>query len=496
MLRSEAENSRWIWLIVFGGLALRLYGLAAESLWLDEVITANRVHESLRQILFGWDSETQGPLYYVWVKYWGLLFGTGEWTLRIWSAIWGTLTIWFVFLLGRELFSGPVAIFSALFVAVHPFAIHYSQEARPYALFLLLSAASYYFLLKLMRQHNWAQAWLYILATAGAFYTHAFGSFLILSHVLMFWLFRYDARFRGAKRYPKPYLQTFVLLSILCLPELAQNAMAAADKVRGDSPAGWIPVPGLKDLFKITTEYFMIIQIGTAVLIIAGLFALVRMISEPQLRMGARWIAIVALCFWLIPWIVSISITPLFVVRYSAPALIAIVFLMAIASGSLQALPRFLFLALLFGLTCYPLWNYYTKIDKDPWRNTGEYLGARVKPDDVILCYPFFAHDALGHYLPETLKPQYVQPRSPAELDKVLSAHERVWLVNSYDTNDSIGRTQLELLNLWGRNARTVNLNDELPMNPYRYWSAPIIITLREQTEPEMGPALPPDTDL
>lgn len=45
----------------------------------------------------------------------------------------GTLCIPAVYFLARQLFTGAIALLAALFMAVHPFAIHYSQDARPYS---------------------------------------------------------------------------------------------------------------------------------------------------------------------------------------------------------------------------------------------------------------------------------------------------------------------------------------------------------------------------
>lgn len=496
MLRSESEQTRWVWLIVLIGLALRLFGLASESLWLDEVITAERVYENLGQILVGWDSETQGPLYYVWIKCWGLMFGTDEWTLRIWSVVWGTLTIWYTYLLGRQLFTRTGALLAALFMAVHPFAIHYSQEARPYALFLLLTVASYHYLLKLMRQHSWSGASIYILTTAGAFYTHAFGIFLIVSHVCMFWLSRHESRFHGAKRYPKPYVQTLLVLLLVCAPELFQNALAALDKIEGTSPAGWIPVPGIRTLFKVPAEYFMNMTIGFIVLPLVSIFALFRVATEPQLRMGFQWLVIVGACFWLLPWLVSLVVTPIYVGRYTISGLLVVIYLMSSASASLQALPRTLFVIFILGLTAYPLLDYYTKVDKDPWRQSIEYLSERVKPNDVIVAYPHFVRGAVLHYLPSNLRAQFLRINSEDEFEQSLADPERVWEITSYDAHESRDITQLAQLDSWGKVLRRVNIDEDLKMNPHRFWSANITITLREQLPDLQGPPplLTPDS--
>ncbi|MCB9357536.1 MAG: glycosyltransferase family 39 protein, partial [Calditrichaeota bacterium] len=401
VLGHEARQSRWIWLLAFLGLALRLYGLGDESYWLDEITTAERVFESIHQLLFGWDSETQGPLYYLFIKAWGLMFGTDEWTLRIWSVIWGTLTIPAVYHLGRHLFTSTGAVLASLFLAVHPYAIAYSQEARPYALFLLLATISYYLVLKLLHQHRWSTAWLYLLTTGAAFYTHAFGIFLIFSHVLMYFWFRRDRKFRGSVRYPRPYVYTLLLLFLLCLPELLQNLLAAVGKLTRETNASWLPVPKLSWLVTLPAEYFMDRRIGFIILPLAVLLCVFRAFSEPQLRLGFKWMILMAVSFWFLPWILSVSVTPILITRYTLPGLLIVIFLMSTASASLQALPRQLFVVALLALTVSPLWNYYTKLDKDPWRQTADYLSVRMKPGDKVVALPGFTGVTCKHYLVE-----------------------------------------------------------------------------------------------
>lgn len=496
MYRSEAEQSRWIWLIVLSGLALRLLGLASENLWLDEVITADRVYEPVRQILFGWDSETQGPLYYIWVKAWGLMFGADEWMLRIWSVVWGTLAIWYTYQLGRQLFTSTGALLAALFMAVHPFAIHYSQEARPYALFLCLAAASYYYLLKLMRQHSWVTAAPYLAATTAAFYTHAYGVFLIFSHLLLYWRFRNESHYQGARRYPMPYLRTLIVLAVLCLPEVTQNIFAMLDKIAGDSPAGWIPVPGLKELFKLPLEYFMSFTVGFIVLPVVTLLALFRVATEPQLRLGFEWMVIVGVCFWLLPWIVSLTVAPIFIARYTIPALLVIIFLMSSSAATLQAIPRVLFVLLILGLTVSPLWDYYTKVDKEPWRETAQFLEERVKPGDVILAYPLYTHDALRHYLPVALRPKFLRGKTDEELNQALADCERAWIVTSYPVTTRNGEARLARLHTWGNEIRRTVINNGLAMNPNAFWCPDIVVELRTRPEPpSFGPDVPPTPD-
>jgi hypothetical protein len=57
--------------------------------------------------------------------------------------IFGTAAIWIFYRLARFLFGPRIALYSTILFAFFPLACHYSQEARPYSLLLLLSLLCY-----------------------------------------------------------------------------------------------------------------------------------------------------------------------------------------------------------------------------------------------------------------------------------------------------------------------------------------------------------------
>jgi len=488
MLSASAKPERWLWLLTIVGCVFRLYDLGGESLWLDEVVTAERVYEPIGQIVLGWDSVTQGPLYYLWVKAWCLLVGTNEWTLRIWSVVWGTLTIPAVFQLGRLLFTRSVAMWSALIMTVLPFAVHYSQEARPYALFLLLSTLSFRYWSQLLAEHTRRDAILYVVATAGAFYTHPFAVFLIMAQLLHAIVFRGDERVAAAWRTPRPFVWTLVCLGLACLPEIVQNLSAMKAKVGGTSSAGWIPVPDWTWFLQTPVQFFMSMTFGAAVLTITMALIVLSTRGDRVLRECVKWSLVVVGCFWCVPWIVSHALSPVAVMRYAAPSLLALVFLMAAATVALPKLPQLGVGIVLALLTAFPLWNYYTKVDKDPWRQTAEYLTGVVGPRDVIVSYPYFTRGAVAYYLPAGLRTKVIAPRSVAALDSALADAASVWVVDAYSTTAKNGAAELTRLKQWGSEGVSVNMHEQLTMNPNRYWAAPVQVWRRDRDKIGVAP--------
>ena len=135
------------------------------------------------------------PLYYLVIHALGLLTHNFA-AIRALSLVFGTAAIYAAWLAGREIaysercgiFTG---LFSALFVAVSPGAILFSQIIRPYTMLLLFLLLALYQLLRFRRERGTANLILYSIFLSIALLTHyssllAFGVFgiLILSDLI------------------------------------------------------------------------------------------------------------------------------------------------------------------------------------------------------------------------------------------------------------------------------------------------------------------------
>jgi mannosyltransferase len=140
-------RSRAFWIVA--GLTvlaatLRFATLGAQAYHHDEIVTASRVlrdgfWHAMEAVGF---SESAPPLYYALAWAWTQLTGTGEVGLRSVSALAGVATVPVAYLLGAELRNRRAGIVAAALVAVNPMLLWYSQEARSYALLVLLTAAA------------------------------------------------------------------------------------------------------------------------------------------------------------------------------------------------------------------------------------------------------------------------------------------------------------------------------------------------------------------
>ncbi|HWW67421.1 MAG TPA: glycosyltransferase family 39 protein [Solirubrobacterales bacterium] len=133
--------------------AIRFSTLGLQSYRHDEAVTAGRVllsglSQTMHQV---WAGESTPPLYYLLAWLWSHLFGVREVGLRSLSALFGTATIPVAYLVGRELIGRRAGLAVAAIVAVSPMLVWYSQDARAYALLVLLSTTAFLFFLRARR---------------------------------------------------------------------------------------------------------------------------------------------------------------------------------------------------------------------------------------------------------------------------------------------------------------------------------------------------------
>ena len=121
--------------------AVRFGTLGAKGFWGDELSTVDLVHRSLSHMLTGIGNlESTPPLYYLVSWLWVKVFPSTEVGIRAVPAICGVALVPVAYWIGRELASARAATITAGLVAVNPFLVWYSQEARSYSLLTLLSA--------------------------------------------------------------------------------------------------------------------------------------------------------------------------------------------------------------------------------------------------------------------------------------------------------------------------------------------------------------------
>jgi hypothetical protein len=166
--------------IVLLAVALRFPTLDAQSFWRDEASTALSLERSFGGMIERLaDAEGMPPLYFVLAWLWAKLFGLGEAGVRSFSAVAGTATVPVAWALGRRLGGDRAAVVAALLVAVSPFLVWFSQEARSYALLVLLCAVATLLFVRSLEEPRRRVVLGWGVAAAAALATHYFAAFLV-----------------------------------------------------------------------------------------------------------------------------------------------------------------------------------------------------------------------------------------------------------------------------------------------------------------------------
>ena len=161
-------------LVIAVGLAIRLFRLDFQSLWLDEVLTVQNSAFPLSRIIF--DPEVDRnfpPLHTVLVHLSMGLLGKSETALRLPSVLAGVISIPLIFGVARFWLGPAVGLLTAWLLALSPLHVWYSQEARPYALFIALALASVWFAQRLVsRPGDFVLQVGFVLSAVATFYCH------------------------------------------------------------------------------------------------------------------------------------------------------------------------------------------------------------------------------------------------------------------------------------------------------------------------------------
>jgi 4-amino-4-deoxy-L-arabinose transferase-like glycosyltransferase len=483
--------------LLLAALALRLYRLAAQSLWYDEGISAYLAAMPIADLTRWTAADIQPPLYYYLLFLWTRLAGNGEFALRFPSAFFGVLTIPLLYKTGERLMGRRAALGAALLGVLSPLYVYYSQEARMYTLLTTLGLLSSYLLLKVLdtgevtaRRRLWA-AW--VLASAAAVYTHYFAFFLLAAQAL-YALCRWVG---NRQREPiRPRIVEGALaagaLSVAYLPWLP----ALLVRYRADV-SYW---PGTLKLHEAIRKIFLTFSVGESVLesraaILITFFALILLTSiivmliprefEPASRFPYPPSETIFLLLYLVlPVFLILALShrsPKFNPRYAMIASPAFLLLIAGGLGRLLSwswefarLPAkshlfplpglcFLaaFLALIFTLSAswsaIHAWYYDPAFSKADFRGVADYVRQHTGPDETVLLvsghmFPVFAY----YYGPqgwqpiprmETLDVSRTLDYSVAdELNRALAGRKGAWLVLWQDeVIDPVGFTQMML---------------------------------------------------
>jgi mannosyltransferase len=163
-------------------VALRTQAIHARY-WIDEGLSVGIGSHPLLDIPNVLLQDGSPPLYYMLLGVWMRIFGHGEADTHAMSVGIAMVIVPIAFLAGRALFGPRAGWIAALLAALNPYLTYYAQEARMYALMVLLSLImiTTFVLAFVHRRRGWLPV--FALSLALLLYTHNYGMFLAVGTV-------------------------------------------------------------------------------------------------------------------------------------------------------------------------------------------------------------------------------------------------------------------------------------------------------------------------
>ena len=453
---NKIDSPERVWLpgIVVAGTFLRFFRVGHQSLWLDEAFSAILAQRDWGQIISGTAQDTMPPMYYLLLHAF-LALGDGEIPVRLPSALWGVFTIPLLYVLGRRLFNEKVGLVSAGLLAISPFHIFYSQEARMYSQLGFLALLSAFCFLRAW-QNGGKRDWLgFVLSTAAALYTQNM-AFLLLAALGIFALSHWQKTRQKARALAIALggIALFFLPWLLYLPD--QVARVGSDF--------WVETPSVLELFT-TLGLFLFGYALPPLLAIAaltvGLYAVFLTLFIGwrvfQSEEAERESLIFVFCLFIVPMTSTFLVSLLWPIFLARTLIVSALALLILLAWGLTRMPRSLAVLLIapgLALVGLSLYNSYANpaYAKPPLREAADYLEAHFQDGDTAIHTSDSSYLAFAYYAPELKRhflagdPDYEEQTTrgrtgrvagirPESLEEIVSNQNQLWVIMVLDHN-------------------------------------------------------------
>lgn len=419
--------------ILLTGWTLDLARLGERSLWADEGKTAHLARKAEAQGAWATVREDYGHPLHTLLTIGVLEVGGSEMLLRFPSAMAALLALPLAYAIGARLMSRAAGLAGAFLLAISRYALGYAQEARTYALLEMLALLSLWCLLQALdapratRTRWWLAYWA---SSVLLVYTHMFAWLALAAETLFAaclllgrsWRAWRSAGQGSARRLDANlvwWLGATAAVGLAYVPWLPSLRVF----LQNLGPEGTAEdVPGLPS-FRLSYGFFrdLVAQYGPSAydgrlvpyVAAAGL-------GLARLAVRRRWAALGLVALWFGVPIAVLSVVPsqhFFDFRYMIfllPMLLLVVAegTAAAAALVLRALPTgkrggalpaatLALAAVVFFPTNLPALRDYQRLEKEKWREVGEFVAGNLLLSDELYVAPLYWSHPLLYYQPE-----------------------------------------------------------------------------------------------
>jgi mannosyltransferase len=402
--------------LTVAALILRLISLNSKGLWLDEAWSAYWAAETLRHLTKVFlQGAMNMALYHVILHWWSQLVGSSEISLRLPSVIFATATVPLIYALGAELCDRRVGLMAALLLTVNVSCIQFAQQARSYAMVVMLATLFSLLFVQCVKQGSLARYLAYTIAGTLCAYAHLFGVLMMASHYLALFLFPVDRKIRLR------LTACLGAIGILSLPLIITRVLGE------HSQAAWIPATSAKSVFHLFTIFsgsglywgqvrglgWVLLGIHLASIAIAVVAA-----SEHE-RPAIGFLLLSVLVPVTIVLLLSIF-KPLFEDRYLLICLPF--FIVLVARGITRMKPRAVPVGIAVIIVALSLSEdraFYNGSPLQDWRGATSFVAANAKPGDLLVVFPGYDVRPVEYYVSRLSPPpdlRVITDEAPSKL--------------------------------------------------------------------------------
>ncbi|GIV43603.1 MAG: hypothetical protein KatS3mg035_0726 [Bacteroidia bacterium] len=413
-----------IFLIILNFI-LKVIFISSNSVGGDEPFSIYHAQLDITSIIYHLRLGNNPPLYEIILHFWIKLFNISEFSVRFPSLIFSTLTVFFIYKIGKEFFNYEIALITSLLFSFSNYHLAFSHEARVYSMFALLTAMSmYFFLIILNRIVSFKYYLLLLIVNTFLIYAHYFGFYVIIIQTISVLLFK---EIRN-KIFSK-YLLYLLGLALLYTPNLYTFVSRFIDSYQQGT---WVKSPnGLEDIYNMLWQ-FCNQPLTTIVAISILLIGFVKFIISPKnnnLNINHKIILIWFIFPFLFMFIISYWL-PMFIGRYLIFASLGFYFVLSFCSTYIISKRKYNLilpgiLVILFLVTFNPNVDNQRHV-KETVLKVKELKDPNTK---ILICPKSFIYNFAYYYSPEIF--QDIDNQNPSSKITKKLIKQNIYIINN-----------------------------------------------------------------
>jgi len=397
--------------IILLSFLVRVVPSHLETFSADEGVTLYHAQKSVIHNIIWPFFDDYVPFYHILLSLWLKIATLSIFSSRFLSVLFGTVSVFLLYLIVEKLFNKKTATYSSLIFALSPFAIFYSQEVRVYSLYLLLGLLSIYFYLVYIKKGKYK--WSYIITTILAIYTHGMALLIPFFQTIHFIFQEVWIKKRSFKDWLFIQLIIFVFFLPLIYFVVQESLKIASGKII------WVPPPSIIGIIKFFYLYvagmtFLLpnLIVGMAISIIFFIligYAIINFFykkNKDSSRIEKE--SVIFLLAWFIIPIIGLIIystlfSSVFIEKYIIFVSPVISILVSLGIIKLKGITKNVVVVSIIILLALAVCFDIVSKNNPNWTGASDYIKEKKSPNDVIIMSFYNVQYTFSYYFNKTI---------------------------------------------------------------------------------------------